>query len=251
MNTIFVHREGRTEQVTSIDRSWLGAAPGTRPAYLWVDLAAPSIPESLVLSDTFGFHQLAIEEARAGRHTPRIDAYDGYLFAAIAGADADVGFFVGSHDIVSVHWEESKAVADQIDSLQHGGKQFTEGPFAVFHRVVDAIVSGFVPVVQQQASCVDAFEKRLFEKATAELVREIVRARATAFDLEQRLTGQREAVARLAGREIVAISDEMAVRFRHVRNRLAGLTGEAAAIEHRLGDLMTAASGLASKKSWM
>ena len=251
MNTIFVHRDGRTEQVSSIDRSWLGPAPGAKPVYLWVDLAAPSIPESLVLTDTFAFHPLAIEETRAGRHTPRIDAYDGYLFAAMAGADADVGFFVGAHYIVSVHWHESKAVADQIDSVQHGGKQFTEGPFAMFHRLVDAAVSGFVPVVERQASCADAFEKRLFEKATADLVREIVRARAVAFDLEQRLTGQQEAVARLAGREIVGISDEMAVRFRHVRNRLAGLATEAAAISHRLGDVMTAAPGLVSRKSWM
>ena len=60
------------------------------------------------------------------------------MFAAIAGADADVGFFVGAHFIVSVHWEASKAIADLIDSVRHGGKQFAEGPFAMFHRLVDA-----------------------------------------------------------------------------------------------------------------
>ena len=48
--TIFVHRDGRTEQATSLDRAWLDPASG---AFVWVDLAAPSIPESLILSDTF------------------------------------------------------------------------------------------------------------------------------------------------------------------------------------------------------
>ena len=56
MVTIFVHRNGKTEQVTSIDRVWLNPAAGVN---LWVDLAAPSIPEALILSDTF--------------HTPQCD----------------------------------------------------------------------------------------------------------------------------------------------------------------------------------
>jgi magnesium transporter len=251
MNTIFVHRDGRTEAVTSIDRSWLGPAPGINPVYIWVDLAAPSIPESLVLTDSFAFHPLAVEETRADRHTPRIDAYDGYLFAAVAGADADVGFFVGAHYIVSVHRHESKAVADQIDSVRHGGKQFGEGPFAMFHRIVDATVAGFSPVVQKLASCADSLEKRVFERATGDVVREIVRARAEAFDLGQRLSRQQEAAGRLAAREIVEMSDEMAIRFRHVRNQLVRLSDDAAAAGQRLGDLLSAASGQPSRKSWI
>src|SRR5262249_14390785 len=149
MNTIFVHRDGRTEPVTSIDRSWLSPATGV---YLWVDLAAPSIPESLVLSDTFGFHRLAIEESRLAPQSPKIDAYDGYLFAAIAGADADISFFVGSHFIVSVHRQESKAVVDLMDSVRHAGRQFAEGPFAMFHRLVHATIEAFAPVLQRQAA---------------------------------------------------------------------------------------------------
>ena len=86
MNTIFVHRDGRTEQVTSIDRSWLSPGAGTKAAYIWVDLNQPSIPESLVLSDTFAFHRLSIDDALLTSQTPRIEAYDGYLFAGIAGA---------------------------------------------------------------------------------------------------------------------------------------------------------------------
>ena len=53
MITIFVHRNGETEQVDE-HRSRLARI---RPpaSCVWVDLAAPSIPESLILSDTFAF----------------------------------------------------------------------------------------------------------------------------------------------------------------------------------------------------
>jgi magnesium transporter len=248
MNTIFIHRDGRTEPVTSIDRSWLSPAAGV---YIWVDLAAPSIPESLVLSDTFAFHRVAIEETRVTPQSPKIDAYDGYLFAAIAGADADVSFFVGPHFIVSVHREESKAIADLTDSVRHGGKHFGEGPFAMFHRLVHASVDGFGPMVQKQADCAESLEKRVLEKAGAGLVGDILRARRDGFDLSQRLSREHDAVSRLAGRDVVEISDEMAVRFRDVQNRLARLVDGTYALEHRLGDLLTAASALSARKSWM
>ncbi len=248
MNTIFVHRDGRTEPVTSIERSWLSPASGV---YLWVDLATPSIPESLVLTDTFAFHRLAVEEARAPRHSPRIDAYDGYLFAATAGSDADVGFFVGSHYIVSVHWEESKAVADLIDSVRHGGKHFAEGPFAMFHRLVHASVDGFTPLVQKHAACAESLEGRALEKANASLFADVLHARRDAFELQRRLARERDAIARLARREVVEISDEMAVRFRAVENHLASLVDQVLVVEHRLGDLLTAAPALAARKSWL
>jgi magnesium transporter len=248
MNSIFVHRDGRTEPVTSIDRTWLNPAAAV---YLWVDLAAPSIPESLVLSDTFAFHRLAIEETRVTPPSPKIDAYDGYLFAVVAGADADLSIFVGSHVIVSVHREESKAVSDLMDSVRHGGKHFAEGPFAMFHRLVQATIEGFAPVLQQQTACAESVEKRILEKANAGLVAEVLRARREVFELAQRFSREHDAISRLAGREVVEISDEMAVRFRDVQNRLARLLDGTRAIEHRLGDLLTASSSLSVKKGWM
>jgi len=247
MNTIFVHRDGRTEQVTSIDRSWLSPAAG---AYIWVDLAAPSIPESLMLSDTFAFHRLPVDEAMAQSLTPKIDAYDGYLFAAIAAADADAGFFVGAHYIVSVHWRESKAIADQIDSVRHGGKQFSEGPFAMLHRLVDAMVGSFTSPVDALRASAEAIETRLLEKPTSAAVREAVGTRSDAFALMQRLSREAEAIGRLAARDIVAIGDEMSIRFRDVRNQLVRLADAATAIDRRLGDVLTAA-GAAERRRWI
>ncbi len=82
MVTIFINRNGQTEQVKSIDRVWLNPASNT---FVWVDLAAPSIPDLLILSETFAFHPLSVEDARAELHYPKIEAYDGYLYAILHG----------------------------------------------------------------------------------------------------------------------------------------------------------------------
>jgi magnesium transporter len=248
MNTIFVHRDGRTEQVTSIDRSWLGPAA---PAYLWVDLSAPSIPESLVLTDTFAFHRLAVEDAMAETQSPKIEAYDGYLFAVVAGADGDVAFFVGPHYLVSVHWRDSKAVSDLMDSVRHGGKAFADGPFAMFHRLVDGATSGLTPLLDRLTAWVNTLEKRLLEKANTELVAEILDARRDAFAFAQRIARQREALDRLVRNDVVDVSAEMAFRFRHLRDRLIRLSESTHALDHRLAGLLTAAASLAGGRRWM
>ncbi len=248
MNTIFVHRDGRTEQVTSIDRSWLGPAV---QVYLWVDLSAPSIPEALVLSDTFAFHRLAVDDALAQSQSPKIEAYDGYLFAGIAGGDADVACFIGPHYFVSVHWRESKAVADLIDSVRHGGKAFADGPVAMFHRLLDAASNGLFPVADTLTAWVNALEKRLVERATVDLVGDTLDARRDVCLLAQRLSRQREALDRLVRNEVVDLSSEMAFRFRHARDRLVRLSDAVQALDHRLAGLLTAASALAAGRRWM
>src|SRR5258706_7009177 len=103
MIPIFVYRNGQTERVPSLERSWLTPASNV---LVWVDLASPSIPETLILSDTFSFHPLSVEDARAAIHDPKIEAYDGYLYVILHGIDFrsgksrsfsthDVDFFIG------------------------------------------------------------------------------------------------------------------------------------------------------------
>jgi magnesium transporter len=247
MNTIFVHRDGRTEQVTSIDRSWLGAGAA---AYLWVDLSAPSIPESLVLTDTFAFHRLAVDDAMQPTQSPKVEAYDGYLFAGITAGDADIAFFVGAHYLVTVHWRDAKAVSDLMDSVRHGGKIFIDGPVAMFHRLVDAATEGLKPVADKLTGWVNVLEKRLFEKANVDLVSETLDARRDVFAFAQRLSRQREALDRLVRNDVVDLSAEMAFRFRHVRDRLIRLSDDTHALDHRLAGVLTAAASLSARR-WM
>src|SRR5882672_969889 len=118
MVTIFVHRNGKTEQVTSIDRAWLNPAAGVN---LWVDLAAPSIPESLILSETFHFHPLSVEDAMSARQYPKVEAYDGYLYVILHGisfekrgsfSTQDVDFFLGPNYLVTVHGGNCPSIDD-------------------------------------------------------------------------------------------------------------------------------------------
>jgi len=248
MVTIFCYREGRCDEVTSLDRAWLTPAAGVG---LWVDLEAPSIPESLILSDSFGFHPLAVEDAMSPGQPAKVEAYDGYLLAVLRGTDGEVDFFVGPTFLVTVHHGSSKAVADFVDNAKHGPRPLVEGPVALFHRIADALVDGYRPSVERLVERTGDVEKQLFDKPSPALVREVLALRRDVFALGRDATAQQRVVERLSRREFVDISTDMSFRFRDVHDHLVRVTGDVDALRDRLDGLLTASVGLVGARRWL
>jgi magnesium transporter len=247
--TIFAYRNGRCDQATSIDRVWLNPAAGTT---LWVDLESPSIPESLILSDTFGFHRLAVEDAMSQGQRPKVEPYDGYLFAVLGGADAEVDFFVGPMFLVTVHARTSAAIAEFTDNARHSPKPLVEGSMALFHTIVDRMVDGYRPHIERLIERINAIEKQLFDKPSPSIVRDVLNLRGDLFELGRVASTERDIAGRLARREFVDISTEMAFRFRDVHDHLVRVTDDADALADRIAGLLTAGVALAaSVRRWI
>jgi len=247
MVTIFVHRNGVTEQATSIDRAWLNAASG---ATVWVDLASPSIPESLILSDTFGFHPLSVEDAMSPRQDPKVEAYDGYLYVILHGIESkvaehrfathDVDFFVGPNYLVTVHDGDSRSIGDLRDHATRNAKILSEGPVPLFHRIVDAMVDHYRPELEKLEDRLDALEDKIFESGDPKLVRQILDEKLQVASLRRIVTPQRDVIARLARRDFVDVSTEMSFRFRDVYDHLVRIADDALMFQDRITGMLDA-----------
>jgi len=234
--------------VTSIDRLWLSHTAGVT---LWVDLEAPSIPESLLLSDTFGFHGLAVEDAMSQPQPPKIEPYDGFFFAVIHAPDAEVDFFVGPGSLVTVHAAPAAAIAELADNARHSAKPLVEGPVALFHAIVDRMVDAFGPAVTRLAERLRVGEKQLFDRPSAPVLHDLLDLRREVFALRHVVASEREIASRLMRREFVDISTEMAFRFRDLCDHLVRLHDDADALADRVGGLLTAGAGLAAARRWI
>ena len=227
---------------------WLNPAAGVT---LWVDLESPSIPESLILSDTFAFHRLAVEDAMSHGQPPKLQPYDGYLFAVFRAADAEVDFFVGPTFLVTVHNGNSKAVAEYADNARHSAKPLSEGSVALFHLIADHMIDSLRPAIEGLGHRADAVEKQLLEKPSPPTVKELLDLRREGFDLLRLARSQRDLVQRLARREFVDISTEMAFRFRDVEDHLVRLHDDAEALADRVMSLLIVSSGAAGSRRWI
>ena len=236
-----------TEQATSIDRAWLGRSSDV---YFWVDLAAPTIPEALILSDTFGFHPLSVEDATSAAQYPKVETYDGYLYAILHGIDYHVGesgfathdvdFFLGRNYLVTVHDGHAAAITDKREHATRSPILMAEGPVGLFHRIVDAMVDAYRPEVDKLEDRLDELEQAIFEPHSQTLLRRILDAKRDVSSLRRVVAPQRDAIARLARREFVDISTEMSFRFRDVYDHLARMTEDALIFQDRLNGVLDA-----------
>ena len=247
MLTIFVHRNGVTEQVTSVDRSWLNPAAG---AMLWVDLAAPSIPESLILSDTFAFHPLSVEDAMSKLQYPKVEAYDGYLYVILHGIESqvadrcfathDVDFFVGPNYLVTVHDGDSRSIIDLRDHATRNPKILSEGPIALLHRIVDTMVAHYRPEMDKLEDRLDSLENEIFDTGDPGLIRQLLDEKRQVASLRRIVTPQRDVIARLARRDFVDVSTEMSFRFRDVYDQLVRIADDALMFQDRITGMLDA-----------
>jgi magnesium transporter len=245
--TILIHRNGQTERATSIDRAWLNPASGV---LVWVDLAAPSIPESLILSETFAFHPLSVEDAMTPVEYPKAEAYDGYLYVILHGIDfravehgfatRDIDFFLGPTYLVTVHDGASRSIVELRDHCPRNSKILGEGPVSLFHRIVDAMVDHYRPEVEKLEERLNELEKEVFENPRPALVREILDEKRDVSSLRRVITPQRDVISRLARRDFVDISTEMSFRFRDVYDQLVRIADDALIFQDRITGILDA-----------
>jgi magnesium transporter len=245
--TIFTHRNGRTERATSIDRTWLNPAAGVT---FWVDLQSPSIPESLILSDTMAFHPLSVEDAMSAVQFPKVEAYDGYLYVVLHAIDFkasgggfkthDVDFFLGPTYLVTVHDGRSLSIADLLDHCLRNVRILSDGPVPLFHRIVDAMVDHYRPEIEKLEDRLDELEAQVFQNPSSQLAREILEEKRDVSSLRRVTTPQRDVIARLARREFIDISTEMAFRFRDVHDHLVRIADDAMLFQDRITGILDA-----------
>ena len=119
---------------------------------------------------TFGFHELAVEDALGrDRTTRRSRAYDGYLYVILHGIDFeaaehefathDADFFVGPNYLVTVHDGTSRSIPEAAGALRRATpRMLAEGPVALMHRIVDTMVDHYRPEVDKLEERIDELE---------------------------------------------------------------------------------------------
>jgi magnesium transporter len=218
-----------------------------------VDLAAPSIPEALILSDTFAFHPLSVEDATTARQYPKIEAYDGYLYLILHGIDFhqgkgkdrsfethDVDFFVGSNFLVTVHDGHAGAVTELRDHATRNPKILGEGPVALLHRIVDSMVDSYQPEIDKLEDHLDTLEKRVFDAPTPALLREILDQKRQVSSLRRIVTPQRDVISRLARREFLDVGTEMSFQFRDIYDHLVRIADDVLIFHDRISGMLDA-----------
>ena len=255
MISIYRSQNGSTECVDSIDRAWLQPGSGV---WIWVDLSDPTPEEARILSDVFGFHDLAIEDAMAETHHPKVESYGEYLYLILHGIDfrasehcfktQDVDFFLGEQFLVSIHPGHSRTIAEMRGICVRNSRALGEGPVALLHRIVDAMVDHYRPEIDELSNRLDELETEIFERPNPKLAKDILDFKADVSSLRRVVLPQRDVVGRIGRREFPIISEALSYRFRDVHDHLVRLVDEAMFFQDRVTSLLDAHLSMVSNQ---
>jgi magnesium transporter len=192
------------------DRRVDGIAPAPEGGGMrWVISVAPAPAELEELARVFHIHPLAVEDIQNRNQRPKVDEYGDQLFVVLFAVRthpdsrhvslSEVHVLVGPDYVVTVTDEEVPAISSLAALCSRLEAVLGKGPGRLFHRICDAVIDSFFPVIDDLESTLDELETAIVERADQSTVRDI-------FDLKRELTTmrrvlgpQRDLLAGLAG----------------------------------------------------
>ena len=173
---------------------------------IWLDLRDPDRDDLAVLSDEFGLHPLAVEDAVYEHERPKLDRYRSHLFLTAYGARLDtttgklitseLAAFITKQALITVRKDDGLDIGAVVERWDASPDLAKFGVGFLLYGLLDYIVDGHFETVRSLDETVEALEDQLFDASAQSL--EVQRR---SFELRKSLVLLRRVV--LPMREVV------------------------------------------------
>lgn len=222
-----VYSAGRAETCNEITIAELAGALQDEDGIVWLDLNGDSDEDvQKLLSETFGFHPLAIDDTLNERHLPKVDDWGDYLYLVLrsAGYRADqhrarlpeLDIFLGRNYVVTYHDAPMEALEAVWEVCAEDERLMQNGPAYLLYRLADELVNEYLTVIEGIEDSVETIETQVLASPHPHTQREILRLKHITLQLRRVLSLQREVLNRLSRDPYALINDEERFYFRDV-----------------------------------
>jgi magnesium transporter len=207
--------------------------PGT---VVWLDLCEPDQKDLQVISEEFGLHPLAIEDATQPHERPKLDRYqDHYSLTAYAvGLDAATGMlstselaaFVTPRALITVRKDAKFDIDGMVARWDGSADLAVHGVGFLLWGLLDFVVDGHFTTVQQLDEAIEGLEDLLFDERpkSAEVQRRSFELRKSLVVLRRLVLPMREVVNSLLRRDLGLVDQAMAPYFQDVYDHVLRAT---------------------------
>ncbi|MBW3570148.1 MAG: magnesium/cobalt transporter CorA [Gemmatimonadetes bacterium] len=249
-----VHAYPLAKAIEVIHRGRTGKGEGD-PPLIWIDVAAPGVPEGEFLRDQLNFHPLAVEDTVRGRQRPKIDRYPGYFFLVMYAARInparermalnELHAFIGDNYVVTVHDHRIEEITAVL-ARWRGSPDRYRAPGVLAHALLDLVVDGYFPVLDHFSERVAELETGVLEGRPGEGMQSILTMRRE-LALFRRMVGpERELVGSLLRRDIPFLQPDMMPYFQDVHDHAIRVAEEIDTLRDLLNGAMEGQLSLAS-----
>jgi magnesium transporter len=159
-----IYRDGRL--LSEVDALTATPKLEQKDDFIWIGLHEPDDATLNAISENFGLHELAVEDALDPRHLPKMESYGDHLFVVARTvhleaeriAYGNTAIFIGRQFIITVRHGSDRGHAPVRTQLEATPWLLKNGPDYVLHAILDFIVDGYFDVVDTVEEQVLAME---------------------------------------------------------------------------------------------
>lgn len=179
------------------------------PAFLkrwpvtWVNVDGLGDTETIRrLGEMFNLHPLALEDVLDVYHRPKIEQYEDHLYMVVRMLEPEMpiqteqlSIFVGKGFVITFQEHPGDCLDVVRKRIREGrGRIRTQGADYLAYSLVDAVVDGYYPFLDELGDRVDALETIVLEKPTSDVVSTIHEFKRDLLTVRRVMSSQREAV---------------------------------------------------------
>ncbi|MBM3151199.1 MAG: magnesium/cobalt transporter CorA [Chloroflexi bacterium] len=202
---------------------------------LWLDFCGEGVEACEPILGGFGFHPLAIDDALAEIHSPKIDDWGTYLYLVFNylslenknglydPAVDELDVFLGANFVVTHHDLPIPAIDETWKACQRDERHTASGADHLLYRILDNLVMNYMPVVERIDEEIDAIEDQVFSTPSRDTIERLFNLKRVLLAMRRILTPQREVLNKLARDDYKVIDRKDRVFFRDIYDHLVRL----------------------------
>ncbi len=213
----------------------LTAALKKQEGILWLDIQDEPVERCTpLLRDVFAFHPLAIDDALAESHVPKIDDWGNYIYLVLHEVvinsenqqtvdTFELDIFLGKNYLVTYQAKSVIAVERVWAACQRDERHLKRNVSYLLYRIADELAADYLPVVERIDEMIDDIEDQVFDNPEQRLLEHIFALKRSALYLRRIIAPQREVLNKLARGDFDVIDEPDRVYYRDVYDHMVRL----------------------------
>lgn len=235
IRVVVIAPDGKVESggVELLDRPELRAGDRPEGTTVWIDVLGFEPESQAFVAQCEGLHPLAVDDAFALQHQPKVEEFADLLFLIVRGIDFNqeteflrtlkLAAFLRTGELVTVHRAPLRSVERVFTNVCEGRVTVT-GPEHLLYLLTNQIVELYLPLLDRMSEKMEALEDEVFEEPQEVQLESILDLRRELASLRRVMQPHRQIFSHLANAGSAHIDEHHQSYFRDVYDKVFRVT---------------------------
>ena len=224
--------------------------------FVWLGLHQPELTEMTAIAETYGLHELAVEDAVKAAQRPKLERFNDVTFLVLRTArycehaeltensevveTGQVMLFIGPKFLISVRHGDACRLSPVRAELETKRDLLLHGPWAVAYGITDRVVDLYLEVAEQLEDDLDVLEAEVFDRNSHGRIQRIYQMKRELVEFKRAVIPLQRPLMTLTSQVNREVPKEIRRYFRDVQDHLSRTVDQVNSYDDLLNSILQA-----------